>query len=360
MFGRVKEICKISSPNSEHIVPETFSMGQNIFSARGTLVIAAICAFTLSLEAQTPRSSKKALSLTARQIAQKVTRSLVVIRTKDTDGELLAQGSGFFFGPGLVATNLHVFKRAWGGSIEVVHTGKRYEVTEILGVDLSHDVCVFRVTQESTSTLSLNMSRQDAVGDDIYVSGNPEGLTGSFSKGIISAIRKDPDLIQIDASISPGSSGGPVVNSRGEVIGIAVGGLSSGEHLNFAVPVKFLTSLSLKQNLPVNLVGALAVKDKEDQKLRGPVRTIVIKKSHYRRLRDRSCIEAEARLDQRLSYDLRGNETESTNFNSKGGILWQYQSEYDSRGFKKRVITIHGDGSRAESNFSDTEWINLN
>ncbi len=240
-----------------------------------------------------------------------------------------------------------------------MHTGKSYEVSEILGVDLSHDVCVFRVIQESTSALSLNMSRQDAVGDDIYVSGNPEGLTGSFSKGIISAIRKDPDLIQIDASISPGSSGGPVVNSRGEVIGIAVGGLSSGEHLNFAVPIKFLTSLPLKQNLPVNLVGALAVKDKEDQKLRGPVRTVVIKKSRYRRLRDRSCIEAEARLDQRISYDLSGNQTESTNFNSKGGILWQYQSDYDFRGFKIRVITIHGDGSRAESNFSDTEWINL-
>ncbi|MDQ6653640.1 MAG: hypothetical protein M3Y84_12970 [Acidobacteriota bacterium] len=61
-------------------------MGQRTFSARGTLVIAAIVAFTLPLEAQTRRSSKEAPGLTARQIAEKVTRSLVVIRTKDTDG----------------------------------------------------------------------------------------------------------------------------------------------------------------------------------------------------------------------------------------------------------------------------------
>lgn len=87
--------------------------------------------------------------------------------------------------------------------------------------------------------LSLSKSDKLTIGEKIYVLSNPKGLIGTISQGIISSeIRKvkDIELLQIDAPISPGSSGGAVLNARGEVIGIATGSLSSGQNLNFAIP----------------------------------------------------------------------------------------------------------------------------
>lgn len=297
-------------------------------------------------------------SLTARQIAQKATRSLVLVLTKDSDGESIAQGSGFFFKPDLVVTNLHVLKRAAQGEIELVNSGVRHKISEVVAVDLKHDICVLKINGVLAPTLSLNGSRQDNVGDDVYVAGNPEGLKGSLSKGIVSALRPDEDLIQIDASISPGSSGGPVINSGGEVIGIAVGAITRGQHLNFAVPVKFLSNLPLVQHFEVNVVGALALNDKENQKLEGGVRTILIKESSYRysRREDR-CIEGEIRLKEKIVFNTSGNLTDENTYTSKGLILSQYQHKYDSRGFKTSVTAVIAGGSPTESKFSESEWI---
>jgi len=81
-----------------------------------------------------------------------------------------------------------------------------------------------------------------AVGDEVFVVGNPYGLEGTLSQGIMSGLRSvGPDsLLQITAPISPGSSGGQVLNSQGEVIGVAVATLTDGQNLNFAIPVSYL------------------------------------------------------------------------------------------------------------------------
>lgn len=72
----------------------------------------------------------------------------------------------------------------------------------------------------------MAINKKIAVGDDVIVAGNPWGLEGTFSKGIVSGLRHNPERLQIDAAISPGSSGGPVLNMRGEVIGIATSSLA--------------------------------------------------------------------------------------------------------------------------------------
>ena len=90
-----------------------------------------------------------------------------------------------------------------------------------------------------THPLTISASEQINVGERIYVLSNPKGLAGTISTGIVSGgIRrsKDTELLQIDAPISPGSSGGAVLNASGEVIGIATASLSGGQNLNFAVP----------------------------------------------------------------------------------------------------------------------------
>jgi len=282
-------------------------------------------------------------------------RSLVLISTTDIHAAPLARGSGFFFKPNLVATNLHVLTGASRGEIEIVGAGLRYRISEIVGVDRTHDVCVLKIDGVSAPALSLSTSRQDAVGDDIYVAGNPEGLKGSLSKGIISAIRKDQALIQIDASISPGSSGGPVINSRGEAIGITVGALTSGQHLNFAIPAAFLSSLPLEFHLPVHLVGALAVTDKENEGLRGRVKTV--RESYYM---NTELERANLNLPNTIvsAFDVNGNQTEYTRYDDNGGVAFRELREYDSRGFKirGRIIIPSGKVDRQDE-WSAPEWI---
>lgn len=87
------------------------------------------------------------------------------------------------------------------------------------------------------------------IGDEVYVVGNPEGLVGTFSQGIISAFR-GTDYIQITAPISPGSSGDPVINRYGEVIGIATAFIKEGQNLNFAIPVAKLFPLLANRSSP--------------------------------------------------------------------------------------------------------------
>jgi hypothetical protein len=97
----------------------------------------------------------------------------------------------------------------------------------------------------SAPVLNLGPDSKPAVGDKVYVVGNPLGLEGTFSEGIISGIRsiESDSILQMTAPISPGSSGGPVMNDSGTVIGVAVATFKDGQNLNLAVPVTYLSRL---------------------------------------------------------------------------------------------------------------------
>ncbi|MBA7592637.1 hypothetical protein ES708_34828 [subsurface metagenome] len=110
------------------------------------------------------------------------------------------------------------------------------------------DLVILEIEDIKGSPLPFGDSQQVAVGDEIYVIGNPQGLEGTFSQGIISGIR-DLDteyILQVTAAISPGSSGGPVLNDKGRVIGVAFATLTEGQNLNFAVPAYYLSRLLTK------------------------------------------------------------------------------------------------------------------
>jgi len=119
--------------------------------------------------------------------------------------------------------------------------------------DEGRDLAVLRI--EGTRAPPLGLATTDgavAIGDEIYVAGNPRGLEGSFSKGNVAAIRESGGVrvLQITAPISRGSSGGPVLNDQGEVVGIVTLYLRDAQNLNFAVDVsearKFLKGISLR------------------------------------------------------------------------------------------------------------------
>jgi hypothetical protein len=191
----------------------------------------------------------------ARQIAQRAFPSVVLVLTHDTQGQPLALGSGFFVRPDIVATNLHVIEGAAGGWAKIVGQPTKYEIEGTVAVDEERDPVLFKVNGAKAIPLELGDSNKVQVGDPVFVVGNPRGLEGTLSQGIVSAIRsvERDTLLQVTAPISPGSSGRPVLDAQGNVIGIAIATLSGGQNLNFAIPVSNLSALLLNMKPTVRL-----------------------------------------------------------------------------------------------------------
>jgi cytochrome c-type biogenesis protein CcmH/NrfG len=199
----------------------------------------------LSLTSSALAQTTRPRTLTAREIAQRAFPSVVLLVTEDEKGKAISLGSGFFVRNDVVATNYHVLKDASRILARVVGSKTVYEVGVILSTNEETDLALLRIKNARARTLPLGNSNSVRVGDTIYVIGNPKGLEGTFSQGIVSGIRQleGQRIIQITAPISTGSSGGPVLDNRGEVIGIATAVLEEGQNLNFAVPVSSLTAL---------------------------------------------------------------------------------------------------------------------
>ena len=181
------------------------------------------------------------------ELAKKVRPAVVLVETFDKDNKPVGQGSGFFINDkGHLITNHHLIEGAYSATVKIT-SGEIYLVEGIIAVDENSDVVKLHVNTESAKTSFLPTSEEiPSVGEDIVVVGNPFGLESTVSKGIVSAIRPIPNfgnIIQISAPISDGSSGSPVLNVKGEVIGVATFILKEGQALNFAVPSKKIMDL---------------------------------------------------------------------------------------------------------------------
>jgi len=158
------------------------------------------------------------------------------------------QGSGFIIDKeGHILTNYHVIANA--REVEVtLHNKKKYKAT-VIGRDRSHDLAVIQIKASDLVPATLGDSKSLVVGQKVFAIGNPFGLSGTMTRGIISSLRpiRTPEgaeieeAIQTDAAINPGNSGGPLLNSRGEVIGInsmiATGGSNQSAGIGFAIPI---------------------------------------------------------------------------------------------------------------------------
>ena len=198
-----------------------------------------------STEVQTPQKNVK--TLTPQEIAETALASTVLIVMEDTNGRPLSSGSGFFIGAGMIATNLHVIEKGFRGYVKRVGMNTRYPIAKIVAVDSRQDLAILRVSDVEVPSLSLGDSDVVKTGDPIYAVGNPARfLEGTFTEGTVSGMREFQigiKRIQISAPISKGSSGGPVLNDRAEVIGVAVSTFTRGQNLNFAVPSNYLSEL---------------------------------------------------------------------------------------------------------------------
>lgn len=179
------------------------------------------------------------------QIAKKALASTVLLVMEDANGQPLSLGSGFFVRNGQVATNLHVVKGASRGYAKLVNQKTKYDIEGITAIDAERDLVILKISVPGAQVISLGDSDTVEVGSPIYAVGNPRGLEGTFSQGIISSIRKvgTDKILQLTAPISPGSSGGPVLNDKGQVIGVSVATFRGGQNLNFAIPANYLKKL---------------------------------------------------------------------------------------------------------------------
>ncbi|MDE0484449.1 MAG: S1C family serine protease [Candidatus Poribacteria bacterium] len=186
-----------------------------------------------------------ATAQTPQQIAQKAFRSTVLLVMEDKNGQPLSLGSGFFVGQEQIATNLHVVEGATRGYAKLVGKETKFNIEGYTAIDEKRDLIILKFTAFGTQSISLGNSDLAQVGQTVYAVGNPRGLEGTFSDGIISSIRPagNDKLIQITAPLSPGSSGGPVLNRKGEVIGVSVLTIRDGQNLNFAIPSNYLKTL---------------------------------------------------------------------------------------------------------------------
>jgi tetratricopeptide (TPR) repeat protein len=199
-------------------------------------------------------------------IIRRVEPSIVVILTYNQRGQLLGQGTGFFVSKGGdVITNHHVLQEAARAEVRT-NDGNTYAVRKILGDDKAGDLVRISVDipPDVARPLPVSLSLPQ-VGERIFVMGTPLGLEKTVSDGIVSALREIPGfgtIVQVTAPISPGSSGSPVVNMQGEVVGVATFFVVAGQNLNFAIPSDRIMKLDLSEGTGLAEWGGVAKDEK--------------------------------------------------------------------------------------------------
>jgi tetratricopeptide (TPR) repeat protein len=205
-------------------------------------LVAALQILFLLLICALPTFAQDALP----ELVRRIKPSAVAIETFDARGEKLSRGSGFFVDVDRVVTNRHVIEGAYRAEVHL-NSGHSFPVKNVLAVDAEGDVALLKVDAPANLVRPLPLDRTSPQeGESVVVIGNPFGLEGSVTNGIVSAVRDIPGfgrIIQITAPISPGSSGSPVVNMQGQVIGVATLQITGGQSVNFAIPSERIAQL---------------------------------------------------------------------------------------------------------------------
>lgn len=179
-------------------------------------------------------------------------KSLVTVVTEN------ALGSGFFIAPNLIVTNFHVVGSSPEVKLKFIGNDELEDIIGHVALDEENDLIILKTAKEYDNFIKLDI-QEPKPGTKVYSFGSPKGLEATMSNGLISALRKDDNdkvfLIQHDAPLSPGNSGGPLLNSKGKMVGINVAKMDDGENLNFAIPANILEELSFNmgflENFPV-------------------------------------------------------------------------------------------------------------
>jgi tetratricopeptide (TPR) repeat protein len=179
-------------------------------------------------------------------LSKKASPAVMLLVISDSNGKEVATGTGFLISAeGKLITSYHVIEKG-PKVVAKAGNGGLYPVEGVLASDPKNDLAMLMITGKDLPFLKLSTNNKTEVGTRIAIIGSPLGLEGSMSEGIVSAVRDfnaGRQLIQLTAAISPGSSGSPVLDAKGLVIGIASSFLQGGQALNFAVPAEAAIAL---------------------------------------------------------------------------------------------------------------------
>jgi hypothetical protein len=215
-----------------------------------------------------PTSNPAPAKLSIKAIVQRESPAIVAIYNMDSRGEVRSTGTGFIvMSEGVIVTNYHVIEGAHDAQIKLKN-GEVFDKVRVVDYDTRRDIAVLQVRSTGLPMVMIGDTAAVEVGDDTIAIGNPKGLEHTVSTGIISARRTDVSgldgtmVFQTTAPISPGSSGGPLYNDRGEVIGITTAQYKEGQNLNFAVDFKY-AKLMFGQGPGMNIsLAEVAAKEK--------------------------------------------------------------------------------------------------
>ena len=212
-----------------------------------------------------PRATKpkppteKPKPLSPEQLFEQASPAVVYIVVRDKNFKPIAQGSGFFIDPaGLIVTNYHVIEGA-DFATAILSNKTTLFVSGVTATDPDADLALLKVSGESFPWLKSAGNALPKIGSTVYAIGNPKGMKNTFSNGMVSGhrqVKEDLTVIQTTAAISPGSSGGPLLNAKGEVVGVTTAYLTGGQNLNFAVPIAKVRELLGKQGKVRTLASA--------------------------------------------------------------------------------------------------------
>jgi len=188
------------------------------------------------------------------QLVQKIQPAVVTVITYDMNDAAADLGSGFFLeANGLMVTNYHVLKGAYRAEVRT-HDGRKYPIEQVVAENEQADIIKVRVSSSKQEFNWVRLTEQEpSIGERVLVVGSPLGLEQTVSEGIVSAVRNLPlvgKVFQFSAPISPGSSGSPVVNMDGKVVGVVSFQAATGQNLNFAVASQGVLNLKNVETAP--------------------------------------------------------------------------------------------------------------
>jgi S1-C subfamily serine protease len=178
--------------------------------------------------------------LTPHQVYEKAASAVVFIQVDNA-----VMGSGFLVSSdGKIVTNLHVIAHTKKATVRL-DNGDAYDDVQVLDFDKRKDIAILKIKGADLPFLRLGKSANEDIGSTVYTISNPIGYQNTLSQGLISSIRSRDGfhVLQITAPISHGSSGGPLLNAKGEVIGVTSSVDDKGQNINFAIPVDYARGL---------------------------------------------------------------------------------------------------------------------
>ncbi|MBI1791326.1 MAG: trypsin-like peptidase domain-containing protein [Acidobacteria bacterium] len=195
-------------------------------------------------------------SLNSAEIVAKVSPGVVLIKGEASTGTVL--GSGVIISrDGKIATNLHVIRDLKSAGVQIA-SGEIYDAVSVVAFDDRKDLAIVKIAGFDLPVVELGNSNDVKSGEPVVAIGSPRGLQGTVTTGVVSAIRDEPSgagfkVIQTDAAVNPGNSGGPLLNARGQAIGIVTAKLRGSEGLNFVVPINYLRGMLENVQKPLSL-----------------------------------------------------------------------------------------------------------